>query len=111
MRTPERRSFWHEGGTTCGCSRGSSWQPSETAISTPAGATTLFVELTSTSATNGTTYYLDAIDATQGGSGGSCTSPVWTDKAANTDYGVEVCNTGGAEGRFNFTNFSIRTSS
>jgi hypothetical protein len=63
--------------------------PSES-VTTPAGAATLFVEFTSTNATNGATYYLDAVDATQAsgggsGSGGNCTSPVWTDTAANTD--------------------------
>jgi hypothetical protein len=26
------------------------------------------------------------------------------------DYGVEVCNTNGVEGQFNFTNFSVSTS-
>lgn len=44
--------------------------PSET-VTAPAGASTLFVELTSTNAPNGTTYYLDAVDATQGSGGGS----------------------------------------
>jgi hypothetical protein len=63
--------------------------PSEN-VTTPAGASTLFVEFTSTNATDGTTYYLDSIDAVGGGSGGggggsNCTDPVWTDSASNTD--------------------------
>jgi hypothetical protein len=43
--------------------------PSET-VTTPAGANTLFVDVISTNATNGTTYYLDTIDAIQGSGGG-----------------------------------------
>jgi hypothetical protein len=41
--------------------------PSET-VTAPAGASTLFVEFVSTDATDGTTYYLDAIDAIEGSS-------------------------------------------
>jgi len=33
-----------------------------------------------------------------------------TSTLTQVDYGVEVCNTDGAEGQFNFTNFSITTS-
>jgi hypothetical protein len=44
--------------------------PSEQ-VTTPAGASTLFVEFASTNAPNGATYYLDSIDAIQGGGGGS----------------------------------------
>jgi hypothetical protein len=49
--------------------------PSEN-ITTPAGASTLFVEFISTNATDGTTYYLDATDAIQGGSGSGDTVTV-----------------------------------
>jgi hypothetical protein len=33
-----------------------------------------------------------------------------TSTLTQVDYGVEICNTDGAEGQFNFTNFSITTS-
>jgi hypothetical protein len=45
-------------------------------VAAPAGAATLFVELTSTNAANGTTYYLDAINAIQGSGGGGDTVTV-----------------------------------
>jgi Putative Ig domain len=77
--------------------------PSET-VTTPAGATTLFVELTSTNATNGTTYYLDSIDATQGSGGGSgdtvtVTSPGSQTGTVGTAASLQVQATDSASGQ------------
>jgi hypothetical protein len=34
-----------------------------------------------------------------------------TSTLTQVDYGAEICNTDGVQGQFNFTNFSISTSS
>jgi hypothetical protein len=57
------------------------WVNPDETVTTPAGTSTLYIQLTTTNATASDTYYLDSIDALQ--DGGTCTDPVWNDTSSN----------------------------
>jgi hypothetical protein len=77
--------------------------PSET-VTTPAGATTLFVDILSTNATNSTTYYLDTVDAVQGSGGSSgdtvtVTNPGTQSGTVGTSASLQIQASDSAQGQ------------